>query len=59
MKKFYDPDQGTKPGEKKCAICGKVDKKENLSFKKTVNGPVETIDDKEYQIPCWVCSKCA
>ena len=59
MREFYDLDEGTKHGEKRCAICGKIDKKENLSFKRTVNGPVITIDGKVYPILCWVCSKCA
>jgi len=59
MREFYDLDEGTKHGEKRCAICGLIRKKENMSFKKTINGPVVTIDGKDYQIPCWVCSKCA
>ena len=55
MKEFYDLDEGTKQDEKRCAICGLIRKKENMSFKKTINGPVITIDGKVYQIPCWVC----
>lgn len=56
---FYLPDTDCKRGEKRCAICGKIDKRENLSFKITTNGPVEVIDGRFEHIPCWVCRKCA
>lgn len=56
--KLYKPDDGTKKGEKRCAICGTIEMKSQMEFEIVENGPVIEIQGKDYKMPCWVCSQC-